>query len=67
MLFVWKPEKFCKPEQREDNSYTLPMKQSKFNYELTFLLISAENSGKQKVKNILRVDINQFCDVNVTS
>ena len=28
--------KFCKPEQREDNSNNLPIGQSKFRYELTF-------------------------------
>ena len=58
----WNQNKFCKPEQREDNSYDLPMGQSKFSYELTSWFISIENSGKQKSKNTLRVDIDQFCD-----
>ena len=38
------------------------MGQSKFSYELTFWFISIENGGKQKSKNTLRVEINQFCD-----
>ena len=54
--------KFCKPEQMEDNIYNLPMGQSKFSYELMFWFISIENGGKQKSKNTLRVEINQFCD-----
>ena len=54
--------KFCKSEQREDNSYNLPIGQSKFSNELTFWFISIENCGKQKNKNTLRVEINQFCD-----
>ena len=54
--------KFCKPEQREDNSYNLPMGKSKFSDELTFGFISIENGGKQKNKNTLRVESNQFCD-----
>ena len=29
-------KKFCKPEQRRDNSYNIIMEQSKFSYELTF-------------------------------
>ena len=44
----WNKDKFCKPEQSEDNSYNLPMGQSKFSYELMFWFISIENSGKQK-------------------
>ena len=62
MLFVLKPKKVCKPEQKEDNYYNLPMGQSKFSYELMFWVISIENGGKQKSKNTLRVEINQFCD-----
>ena len=54
--------KFLKPEQKEDNSNNLPIGQSKFSYELTFWFISIENGGKQKSKNTLRVEINQFCD-----
>ena len=50
MLFVLKPKEMCKPEQREDNSYNLPMGQSKCSYELTYWLILIENGGKQKVK-----------------
>ena len=38
------------------------MGQSKFCFELTFWSISNENGGKQKSKNTLRVEINQFCD-----
>ena len=38
------------------------MGQSKFSYELTFWFILIENSGKQKSKNTLRVEINQFFD-----
>ena len=38
------------------------MGQSKFSYELMFLFISNEKDGKQKCKNTLRVEINQFCD-----
>ena len=62
MLFVLKPKYFFKPEQREDNSYNLSIGQSKFNDKLTFWFISIENGGKQKWKNSLRVEINQFCD-----
>ena len=40
----------------------LPMGQSKFSYELTFWFILIENGGKQKSKNTLGVEINQFCD-----
>ena len=36
------------------------MGQSKFSYELMFWFISIENGGKQKSKNTLRVEINQF-------
>ena len=58
----WNQKKFCKQEQREDNSNDLPMGPSKFSYELTFWFVSIENSGKQKSKNTLRVENNQFCD-----
>ena len=54
--------KFYLPEQREDNSYNFTMGQSKLSYELTFWFILIKNSGKQKSKNTLRVEINQFCD-----
>ena len=57
-----KKKKKCKPEQKEDNSYNLPMGQSKLSYELTFCFLSIDNGGKQKSKNNLRVEINQFCD-----
>ena len=59
MLFI---KKFYKPEQREDNSYNLPMGQSKFSYELTFWFVSTDKGDKQKRKLTLRVEINQFCD-----
>ena len=55
-------DKFCKPEQRKDNSNNLPIGQSKLSYELTFWFISIENGGKQKSKNTLRVEINLFFD-----
>ena len=55
-------KKCCKPEQREDKSYKLPMGQSKFSYGLTFWFISIGNGGKQKSKTTLRVEINQVCD-----
>ena len=58
----WKQNKFCKPEQREDKSYNLPIEKSKFSYEVMFWLISIENGCKQKCKNTLRVEIVQFCD-----
>ena len=48
MLFVLEPKKFCYPEQREDNSHSLHMGQSKFSYGLTFWFISIENGAKQK-------------------
>ena len=54
--------KFCKPEQKEDNSYNLPMGQSKFSDELTFWFISIENGGKQNCNNALKVESNQFYD-----
>ena len=38
------------------------MGKNKLSYELTFWFILIKNSGKQKNKNILRVEINQFCD-----
>ena len=38
------------------------MGQSKHSYEVTFWFILIKNSGKQKSKNTLRVEINQFCD-----
>ena len=38
------------------------MGQSKFNYELAIWFISIENDGKQKSKNTLRVENDQFCD-----
>ena len=40
--------KFCNPEQMEDNSYNLPMGQSNISYKLTFWFISIENGDKQK-------------------
>ena len=49
-FLYWNQKKFCKPEQREDNSYNLPMRESKFSYKLTFWFISIENGGKQKSK-----------------
>ena len=58
----WNQNIFCKPEQREDNSYNLPMGQSKFSCGLTFWFISIENGGKQKSKNTLKVEIDQFRD-----
>ena len=61
-FLYWNKKKFCKREQREDNSYNLPMGRNKFSYELTFLFISIENGGKQNSKNTLRVEIYQFCD-----
>ena len=61
-FLYWDQNKFCKPEQREYNSYNLAIGQSKFSYELTFWFILIKNSGKQKNKNTLRVVINQFCD-----
>ena len=45
MLFVLIQKKFCKPEQREDNSYNLPMGQSKFSYVLYSQIIK-ENRKK---------------------
>ena len=62
MLFVLNQKIFCKSEQRDDNSNIVPMGQGKFSYKLTFLFISIENGGKQKSKNTLRVENNQFCD-----
>ena len=62
MLIISPRTEFCKSEQWEDNSYNLPMGQSKLSYELTFCFISIENRGKQKSKNSLRVEINQLCD-----
>ena len=53
---------FCKPEQREDNCYNLPMGKIKFSYELMFWIISIENDGKKNHENTLRVEINHFCD-----
>ena len=53
---------FCKIEHREDNSYNIPMRQSKFSFELTFWFISIENGGKQKSKHTLKVEINQLLD-----
>ena len=41
-------KRFFKPEQREDNSYNLPMGQSKFSYELTFWFISIEHGGNKR-------------------
>ena len=38
------------------------MGQSKFSYASMFWFISIENGGKQKSKNTLKVEINQFCD-----
>ena len=32
----WNQNKFCKSEQKRDNSYNFSMEQSKFSYELTF-------------------------------
>ena len=58
----WNETKFCKPEQREENSYNISMGQSKFSYKLRFWFISTKNVGKQKSKNTLRVENNQFCD-----
>ena len=58
----WKQRKFCKLEQREDNSYSIVMEQRKLSYELTFWFISIENGGKQKSKYTFRVETNQFCD-----
>ena len=51
-----------KPEEREYNSYNIPIGQSKSSNGLTFWFISIENDGKQKSKNKLKVEINQFCD-----
>ena len=58
----WNQKLFCKQEQREDNSCNISMEKSRFSYELTFWVISIENGGKQKSKNTLRVEVNQFCD-----
>ena len=53
----WNQKKFCKSEQREDNSYNLPIGQSKLAM-LTFWFISIVNDGKQKSEISLRVKIN---------
>ena len=45
---LWHKIQKCKPEQTEDNSYNLPMGQSKFSCGLMFWFISIENGGKQK-------------------
>ena len=58
----WNQNKFCKPEQREDNLKS-SQGQNEFRYELTFWFISIENSGKQKCKSTLRVEIKKYCDV----
>ena len=47
MLFVLKTKE---PEQKEDNSYNLPIGLSKLSNELTFWFITIENGGKQIVK-----------------
>ena len=44
----WNQNKFCKPEQTEDNSYNLTMGQSKFSYELTFLFILIKKQWQTK-------------------
>ena len=62
MLFIFNQNKFCKPEQREDNSHNLSMGQSKFSYKLTFWFISIVNIGNLKSKNTLRVELDQFRD-----
>ena len=62
MLKYLNQNEFCKPEQREDNSYNFSKGQSKFSHKFTFWLISIENRGKQKSKNTLRVEIYQFRD-----
>ena len=35
---------------------------NEFGYEFKFWIISVENHGKQSSKNMLRVEINPFCD-----
>ena len=50
VLGIETKNKFCKPEQGEDNSYNLSTGQSKFCFKLTFRFISIENHGKQKSK-----------------
>ena len=61
VLCIETQRNFVKPEQRDDNSYNLPMGQSKFSYELTFWFISIKSVGKQNSKNTSKVEINQFC------
>ena len=58
----WNQNKFLKPEQREDNSLKLPMGRMSLAMNWRSSSFSIENSGKQKSKNTLRVEINQFCD-----
>ena len=54
----WNQNEFCKPEQREDKLFKTFHGQNEFSYELTFWFISIDNSGKQKSKNTMRVEIN---------
>ena len=54
----WNQNKFCKSEQRVDNSNNPAIRQSKFSYKLTFWFFLIENGGKQRSKNTLKVEIN---------
>ena len=48
--------------QQNRGTINLPMGQNEFSYELTFRFIAIENSGEQKRKNTLGVEVNQFAD-----
>ena len=65
---LWTKTKCCNVIEKivvifpKQHASTLAMGQSKFSYELTLLFIIVKSSGKQKSKNTLRAEINQFCD-----
>ena len=56
MLFALKPKVIFKPEQREENSYNLPMGQSKFSHELRFWF-TIENGGKKGQKYLESINV----------
>ena len=62
MLFLLKPKDVFVNQTKGKITLKSSHGQNEFSYELTFWFISIINSGQQKSKSTLRVEITQFCD-----
>ena len=61
-LLYWNQKRFCKPEQREDNSKNLPMGRMSLAISWRSDSFQLKTVANKKSKNTSRVEINQICD-----